>query len=212
MNINLLLTSSFPQKDNQLIVEYLKNQGNDLKILYVGFTPNSEKYTKKVIDYGFSHVDFLNIAKGFNLEDLADYDIFSLHGGNPYNIKHKLIKSGFDSFLLSTKAMITTTSGSTLVVSKDYDIFKILYPKMKGTDTNGLELFPYNVLPHYQRYKKQEAEIINYIKEKTLYTIPDGSAIAYDGEEIELIGSVELKTSNGNLKIKKKGEVSWSKL
>ncbi|MFW9989188.1 MAG: Type 1 glutamine amidotransferase-like domain-containing protein [Candidatus Odinarchaeota archaeon] len=194
--MNLLLTSSFPQKDNTLIVDYLKKQSDNLKILYIGYTSNAEKYSRKVIDYGFSYVDFLNITKGFKSEELVEYDVFSLHGGNPYSIKSKIIKSNFDDFLRSTKGMIITTSGSTLVVSKSYDIIRILYPKMKMIDTKGLNLFPFNVIPHYQRYKKQENDIINYMKEKTLYTIPDGSAIAYNGENIELIGNVGVKTIN----------------
>jgi hypothetical protein len=72
------------------------------------------------------------------------------HGGNPFSIKDKMNRSGYSEFLLTAKALIITTSGSTLVLSKNFELYKILYPKMKGRDSEGLGLFPFEVISHYQ--------------------------------------------------------------
>jgi peptidase E len=145
-----------------------------------------------VKDYGFTTIDYLNITKGFNSKEVNDYDVILLHGGNPFTIKERMKKSGFHEFLPAAHPLIVTTSGSTMVLSNNFEIFNILYPKMKKDDFVGLALFPCEIIPHYQRYKKKENDIKNFSRGKKIYAIPDGSAIAYNGKNIKLIGPVKI--------------------
>ncbi len=168
--MNLLITSSFPQKNNELIAQHIKKLGKNLQILYVGFTENARKYCEKVKEYGFPNVDFIDLTKGINSEELSSYDVIMNHGGNPFRIKEKMNRSGYSEFFLTAKALIITTSGSSLVLSKNFELYKILYPKMKGRDSEGLGLFPFEVIPHYQRYSKKEGVLKNYSKgKKSIY-------------------------------------------
>lgn len=189
--MRLLLTSSFPMENNELIAKFIKKLGNNIKILYVAYSDNPRKYCNKVKEYGFTNIDFVNLKKGFNLDELDSYNVIINHGGNPFTIRNNIKKSGLDKYFLNAKPLIITTSGSSYVLSKNFEIFKILYPKMKGNDPKGLGLFPFEVIPHYQRYRNKKSIITTYSKGKKIYALPDGSAIGYDGKNLELIGNVK---------------------
>lgn len=179
-------------KNNELIAEYIKNQKINSTILYTAFTNTARKYCARIEDYGFFEVNFTQIQKGFNPKELAIFDVIANHGGNPYNIRDNMEISGYLEYLRATNQLIVTTSGSSLALSNRFDIYKTLYPKMKGNDPWGLNLFPYEIIPHFHRYRKKMKLIKEYSKGKQVYAISDGSAIAYDGKKIEIIGDVSL--------------------
>jgi peptidase E len=137
-------------------------------------------------------VDFVNIAKDSLASGLADYDVILLHGGNPFMIKKMLTTAFSPDFFSLANQLIISVSGSTCVLSPEFTLIKTFYPSWEGGDTSGLNLFPYEILPHYNRYRKKDQEIRRYSQHKTLYAIPDGAAVSYDGSNIELIGDVKI--------------------
>ncbi|MDA3850374.1 MAG: Type 1 glutamine amidotransferase-like domain-containing protein [Spirochaetaceae bacterium] len=190
--MKLLLTSSFPMKGNERVADLIHNVTKEPRILYVGYTKSAEKYVGDLKDYGFPLVNFLDISKSFSLPSPEEYPVILLHGGHPFQIKYILNKSGFYDFLSSYEGLIITVSGSSCVLSKGFHLIRRFYPSWKGDDSRGYGLFPYEVLPHSQRYKKHQAEILVYSRTEKVYSIPDGSAISYQDGAIELIGNVEI--------------------
>ncbi len=115
-----------------------------------------------------------------------------MHGGNPTTIKNLLDKSLLNEFLLSVNKLIVTTSGSTCVFSKKFSLIHNFYPSWNNENTLGFNFFPSEILPHFQRYRKEQNEIKQYVKKETVYALPDGSALFYDGNNIRSIGDVEI--------------------
>jgi len=210
--MDLILSSNFPLKDNEVVIEYIKNT---LKIQ----TPKTafisalkqvdqfEKYKNNLIKYGLQVVEYFETIKEIDLkgfEYLNKFDILYLHGGNPFRILQQIKISGFDQILSNLKnsnKIIIGTSGSSMVLSENISLLYSLYPKTKKKVSNGLSnnmmglnLFPYGVLPHYNKYKKKETvEIIKEYSRRNktkIYVIHDGSAIIYKEKEIKIIGNV----------------------
>jgi peptidase E len=194
--MKLLLTSNFPMKNNKAVADWIDQHASGDSILYAGYSETASKYVKKVEDYGFNSVDFLNIRKVAPLQNLHEYSAIVLHGGNPFSIKEFLKISGFDLFFRNYDGLIVTISGSSCVLSRQFSLIASFYPGWKGDDTQGLGFFPYEVLPHSQRYKKKKSEIEVYSQKERLYVLPDGSAVAYDGKTIQGIQLPPAKANN----------------
>ena len=188
--MNLLLTSSFPManNDSEVIHDFTKSP----KILFVGYNSDAKKYIKKIESYSFSNVEFLNLEKGLSNQQLSDYNIIIMHGGNPSKIKELIVKAKFDYSIDNENMLVVTTSGSSCVFSKSFALLNSLYPAWKIEDTKGLNYFPDEILPHFQRYKKKKKEIETYASHNKVYVLTDGSAISYIRNKIELIGDVEI--------------------
>jgi hypothetical protein len=190
--MKLLLTSNFPMPNNEQIAQTVHDYGKNLNILYIGYSNSAKKYCAKLDTYSLGRVDFVNIAKDSLSPGVADYNVILLHGGNPFMIKRMLTMAFSPGFFSSAKQLIVSVSGSTCVLSREFTLIKTIYPSWEGDDTSGLNLFPYEILPHYNRYCKRIQEIARYSQHKTVYAIPDGAAVSYDGSAIELIGDVKI--------------------
>lgn len=190
--MKLLLTSNFPMPNNDRIAQAVHDYGEKPNLLYIGYSDNAKKYCAKLDTYSLGRVDFVNIAKDSLPPGIDDYNVILLHGGNPFMIKRMLITAFAPDFFSSANQLIVSVSGSTCVLSREFTLIKTFYPSWEGEDTSGLNLFPYEILPHYNRYRKRIQEITRYAQHKTLYALPDGAAISYDGSNIELIGDVKI--------------------
>ena len=189
--MKLLLTSNFPMRNNERIAQAVHDDAEKPIILYIGYSDSAKKYCAKLDTYSLGRVKFVNIAKDSLPPGIDDYNVILLHGGNPFMIKRMLTTVFSPDIFSSAKQLIVTVSGSTCVCSREFTLIKTFYPGWEGQDTSGLNLFPYEILPHYNRYRKQIQEITRYAQHKTLYAIPDGAAVCYDGANIELIGDVK---------------------
>lgn len=190
--MNLLLTSSFPMAKNDTVADIIHRFTKNPKIVFIGYNSNAKKYIKKIESYSFSNVDFLNLEKGFRNHQFSDYNIIIMHGGNPSKIKELIVKVKFDYSIDNENALVVTTSGSSCVFSKSFALLNSLYPAWKNEDSKGLNYFPYEILPHFQRYKKNKKEIETYASYNKVYALTDGTAISYIRDKIELIGDVDI--------------------
>lgn len=190
--MNLLLTSSFPMANNDAVVEVIHSFTKNPKIVFIGYNSDAKKYIKKIESYSFSNVDFLNLEKASGNQPFSDYNVIIMHGGNPSKIKSLIEEIEFDVLIDNENKLVVTTSGSTCVFSKSYVLLNSFYPAWKGMDRKGLNYFPDEILPHYQRYKKKRKEIEAYASHNKVYALSDGAAISYINNRIELIGDVEI--------------------
>lgn len=190
--MKLFLTSNFPMANNEAIAKAIHNISNNPKILYVGYSDSAKKYTKKLEPYSFKNIDFINIAKTSMPTDLFSYNVILMHGGNPSTIKSYIDKRLFNNILISENKLVITTSGSTCVFSKKFSLINTFYPSWINKDTLGLNFFPNEILPHYQRYRKKQNEIEGYAEKEKVFALPDGTALVYDGKKIEPIGDVKI--------------------
>jgi peptidase E len=208
--MRLILSSNFPLKGNDRLMEYIKNAleigtAKTAFITALGQIGEYEKFKECLVEYGLQTVEYLETANVTDSEDqelLNEFDIFYLHGGDPFKISRKIRRSGFYRFLKKredSRTIIIGTSGSTMALSKDISLVSLLYPKalkmasaVPADATTGLGFFPYVVLPHFARYKKKKTvEMIKkYSKTNRVYTLYDGSAVVYGENNIEIIGPV----------------------
>lgn len=187
--MNLLLTSSFPLAKNDASAEIIHDFTNKPKVLFIGYSSNAKKYIKVFERYSLKHIDFLNLGKGSVPENISDYNIVMMFGGNPSTIKKHIVDTQLDT-LINENSLVVTTSGSTCVYSKSFTLLNSFYPAWKNMDTIGLNYFPYEILPHFQRYKKKKIE--DYALHNKVYALTDGTAISYIRNKIELIGDVKI--------------------
>lgn len=186
------MTSNFPMANNDAVADVIHHFTPNPKIIFVGYNNNAKKYIKKLEKYSLENIDFLNIGKDSINEDLSDYNIVVMHGGNPSMIKEHITRVQFDKFINSERTLVVTTSGSSCAFSKRFSLLNSFYPAWKNMGTSGLNYFPDEILPHFQRYKNKQKEIDAYALNNKVYALPDGTAISYLKNKIELIGEVKI--------------------
>jgi len=218
--MKLLITSDYPLKNNKPIQDYL-NATVPIEATKIAFIdPYPRKRTKhyktfrdQFIDYGFHHIEYFGLRKKLtkeSIEDLVRYEIAYLLGGTPQTILTQIKKSGFKSFIPeynNTCGIIISASGSSMALSKNFSLFKLFRSPVEETvrtydDMKGLELIPYEILPHYERYDESFIEKIKIYSQRVnteIYGLYDGSALIYDRGKTTPVGK-GIKVVKGKVK------------
>lgn len=185
---------------NKAVADIILNsqKSNSFKTAFISILKQRdqfEQYSPHLVEYGFQDSEFLEITNELTSQDLTEFDILYLHGGDPFKTLQQIRSSGFYRLLqdfYKSQKLIITTSGSSMVLAKDISILLAFYPKSKkksSDDMIGLNLFPHVVLPHFDRYEKKRGLEIIKVESKTdkIYALYDGSAIVYHDNKIEII-------------------------
>lgn len=190
---NLLLTD----KENPTII-YIPTSIHDKKIFYKNYKNHIKKIKKNatIIYYPlelFTEASFINL--------ISEADIIYFAGGNTFDLLKNLhstkLKKYLTNFLKKDKIIACESAGA-ICLSTNINMASI--PKSTADENKscykpikGLNLFKFEVCPHFNKKYIYEIQKYKALKKSIIYGIYDGSGIIIDKDKkIKLIGKVVL--------------------
>lgn len=194
---NIDKVNGFSELQSKYLSKDLRNCNN---ILFVPSDYDNEKYTiykDKIISW------FDNIGISFkenhlvSLDDeLNDYDVIFLMGGNPIKQIEIINKINLKNLINKAKVVIVVSAGA-INLSNEAIYYNDYSEKIEIY--NGISLTDINVYPHFDINNKEFLEEVKMVsKIKTLIALPNESFIKLDDEQIEFCGDC-YKVANDNI-------------
>lgn len=194
---NIDKVNGFSELQSKYLSKDLRNCNN---ILFVPGDYDNEKYTiykDKIISW------FDNIGISFkenhlvSLDDeLNDYDVIFLMGGNPIKQIEIINKINLKNLINKAKVVIGVSAGA-INLSNEAIYYNDYSEKIEIYD--GIGLTDINVYPHFDINNKEFLEEVKMVsKIKTLIALPNKSFIKLDDEQIEFCGDC-YKVANDNI-------------
>lgn len=194
---NIDKVNGFSELQSKYLSKDLRNCNN---ILFVPSDYDNEKYTiykDKIISW------FDNIGISFkenhlvSLDDeLNDYDVIFLMGGNPIKQIEIINKINLKNLINKAKVVIVVSAGA-INLSNEAIYYNDYSEKIEIYD--GIGLIDINVYPHFDINNKEFLEEIKMVsKIKALIALPNESFIKLDDEQIEFCGDC-YKVANDNI-------------
>lgn len=200
--MKLLLTSA--GLENKIIKDFAVSQINELKsktvgVVITGQTIEEKMYIdqslKELMDLGLTTIS-IDISKHNNFNDLAEFDMYYVCGGNTFYILDRIRKTGVDDILLKAikkdKLYIGVSAGS-IVTSKNIKTANV----GKDSDRNlvglknmsGFNIIPFHFFPHYDETEKEAVEEFYKTEHEPIMALTDQQAIFIDNDNYTLIGN-----------------------
>lgn len=194
---NIDKVNGFSELQSKYLSKDLRNCNN---ILFVPSDYDNEKYTiykDKIISW------FDNIGISFkenhlvSLDDeLNDYDVIFLMGGNPIKQIEIINKINLKNLINKAKVVIVVSAGA-INLSNEAIYYNDYSEKIEIYD--GIGLTDINVYPHFDINNKEFLEEVKMVsKIKALIALPNKSFIKLDNEQIEFCGDC-YKVANDNI-------------
>lgn len=194
---NIDKVNGFSELQSKYLSKDLRNCNN---ILFVPSDYDNEKYTiykDKIISW------FDNIGISFkenhlvSLDDeLNDYDVIFLMGGNPIKQIEIINKINLKNLINKAKVVIVVSAGA-INLSNEAIYYNDYSEKIEIYD--GIGLTDINVYPHFDINNKEFLEEVKMVsKIKALIALPNESFIKLDDEQIEFCGDC-YKVVNDNI-------------
>lgn len=194
---NIDKVNGFSELQSKYLSKDLRNCNN---ILFVPSDYDNEKYTiykDKIISW------FDNIGISFkenhlvSLDDeLNDYDVIFLMGGNPIKQIEIINKINLKNLINKAKVVIVVSAGA-INLSNEAIYYNDYSEKIEIY--NGISLTDINVYPHFDINNKEFLEEVKMVsKIKSLIALPNESFIKLDDEQIEFCGDC-YKVANDNI-------------
>ena len=194
----LLLTSTGLANQNitNQFLQIIDKPVSQIKIIFVPTASRSEeelKYVneskKELLDLGIpeNNIKTLNLDKSVSFNEVENFDVIYVCGGNTFYLLKKVRETGFDKVIIEfakTDKLYFGVSAGSILVCPNIDIASPFDENdVNLTDLTGLNLTDVIVSPHY---KDEEKTIIDDFKKKSQYEIvplTDNQALlVLDGE------------------------------
>lgn len=172
----------------------------------IGFVPtaanvehgNKDWFVRQITNlytHGYTWVDVVDIsAHGVGWKQrLAEVDVILVGGGNTFHLLDQVRKTGFGDWLttaLTSKVYMGISAGSILVTPSiaiaSVDNGDVNVPGI--TDLRGLSFVPFEVSPHTPESVSHEGnKVYKATIENELYAFDDQSAVAVNGDVVEVV-------------------------
>ncbi|MBI2498838.1 Type 1 glutamine amidotransferase-like domain-containing protein [Candidatus Woesearchaeota archaeon] len=194
----LLLTSTglATQNITDQFLQIINKPVSQIKIIFIPTASRSEeelKYVdeskKELLDLGISenNIKTLNLDSSVLFEEVEDFDVIYVCGGNTFYLLKKVRETGFDKVIIEfakTDKLYFGVSAGSILVCPNIDIASPFDENdVNLTDLTGLNLTDVIVSPHY---KNEEKAIIDDFKKKSQYEIvpltDEQALLVVDGE------------------------------
>lgn len=197
--MRLFLTSSgFPEENRKLREEFFHLINKNPEMIKLAFVPTASSLEedrsfmlaakKELEGLGIlaGNIIDLNLDRQVSFEELKNFDVIFVDGGNTFYLLEKTRKSGFDlaikEYLEKDLGAYVRVSAGTILAGPNIEIAEPWDDKsiINLEDTKGLGLIDVAYSPHYV---EAEEKILKPYKEKADYKIEelrDGEAAVFD--------------------------------
>jgi len=179
----LLLTSTGLANQNikNQFLQIIDKPVSQIKIIFVPTAARSEEELKYVneskrglLDLGIPkhNIKTLNLDKSVSFQEVEDFDVIYVCGGNTLYLLKKVRETGFDKVIIEfakTDKLYFGVSAGSILVCPNIDIASPFDENdVNLTDLTGLNLTDVIVSPHYS---EEEKLIIEDFKKKSQYKV-----------------------------------------
>lgn len=194
----LLLTSTGLANQNitNQFLQIIDKPVSQIKIIFVPTASRTDeelKYVdeskKELLDLGIleNNIKTLNLDKLVSFDEVEDFDVIYICGGNTFYLLKKVRETGFDKVIIefakTDKLYFGVSAGSILVCPNINIASPFDENDVNLTDLTGLNLTDVIVSPHY---KDEEKTIIDDFKKKSQYEVvpltDEQALLVVDGE------------------------------
>ena len=214
--MKLILTSDFPAKGNDEIFRYLKTQHANPSIAWIPpFTDAARERFSKACEIfrsqGFPNLAYCDIDQEMDpaqLENLGDYDVVYLTGGDPIIFRRQILRSGLSYYLrqfLQNDGVLIAASGGSMQLTKNLSLFRLHTASLSETlaardEFEALSVVDYELLPHYNRFGEDFIAKVRQYSEHVdheIVALNDGAALIHaSSSEYDCIGTM-IRFRNG---------------
>jgi len=195
----LLLTSTGLANQNitNQFLQIIDKPVSQIKIIFVPTASRSEeelkyvqKSKKELLDLGIleDNIKTMNLDGPVSFEEVEDFDVIYVCGGNTFYLLKKVKETGFDKVIfefVKTGKLYFGVSAGSILVCPNIDIASTSDENdVNLTDLTGLNLTDVIVSPHY---KDEEKTIIDDFKKKSQHEVilltDEQALLVIDGEK-----------------------------
>lgn len=200
--MKLLLTSTglVNQNIKNQFLQIIDKPVSQIKIIFIPTAARSEeelKYVneskKELLDLGIfkNNIKTLNLDNPVSFQEVKDFDVIYVCGGNTFYLLKKVRETGFDKVIIEfakTDKLYLGVSAGSILVCPNIDIASPFDENdIHLTDLTGLNLTDVIVSPHYC---EEEKSIIEDFEKKSQYKIvplTDNQALLVIDRETKII-------------------------
>jgi len=204
----LLLTSAgFKNpKVGEKFLKLVNKPVSEIKIIFIptaARTKEELKYVdeskKELIDLGIpeTNIKILNLDKSLAYEEVKDFDVIYVCGGNTFYLMHKVRETGFDGvikqFVKEGKVYVGVSAGS-IIAGPNLSIAdkeQLGFGDVKDVglkDLTGLNLTNIAISPHFCKEEHNAIEKFKKKVNKKLNSLTDSQALLILDDKITIIG------------------------
>jgi len=199
--MRLLLTStglSTANIVNAFLSQVIKPR-NEIRVLFIptaALTKEELYYTevskKELEDLGIKDIKVLDLNKNYKYDDIRNYDVMYVCGGNTFYLLTKIRETGFNDlikeFILDNKLYFGVSAGS-IIVCPNIDICSPFDENVTNIqDLNALNIIDFFISPHYTESEKPILEkVMKKYPNLRLVTLTDTQALLITDIEKKLI-------------------------
>jgi peptidase E len=206
--MNLALTSDFPSTPNHAVVARIQSLTANPRVAWISPTTAQGRARFPAAQglfrsFGVLRLEYCDIDQepsSTQFEQLADYDVLYLTGGDPRVFRDNLRRVGLADRLrtaVTSGQLIVGASGGAMQLTKNVSLFllrRAAVDDVIGTHSQygGLGIVNYEVLPHLGRH---DANFLAQVRQYSarvphdLIALDDGAAVIYeDGRRSQCVG------------------------
>lgn len=198
MNKAFLLTSAgfFNKEISDIFLGLIKKPIGEISVLFIPTASRAKEELayvnssrRELLDLGVNHLITLNLDHKLTTEEMQNADVIYVCGGNTFYLLKKIKESGFAQILEQYEGLYVGVSAGSIVVGPDIEVAAPWDENdVKLSDTTGLRLVNFAVVPHYQRKDKTIVEeLINRADYEILELTDNQAALVISGER-KIIG------------------------
>lgn len=196
--MKLLLTSTGIA--NEIIHKsFVQLVGKPLKQIKVVFIPTASRFDdelvyvevsrRQLVDVGVKNIKTLNLDHQITAAEIADADVIYVCGGNTFYLMQQIHESGFDKALRGFDGLYFGVSAGSIVVGPNVEVSGPWDENdVKLSDTTGMGIIDFAVIPHYQRKEKSIVEKLKSATDYDIIELTDDQAIIVHNNKIQMIG------------------------
>lgn len=179
--MKLLLTSTgfISRELAKKFLEKLEKKPNEYRVLMIAYTLNKEEQfyvdesEKEMHELGFKEIVLLNLHNQINLNEILDFDVVYVCGGNTFSILDQIRKKGIDKVIINlvkNGTFYIGASAGSIIAGPDIAISGWGSSGDKNlvnlTNTSGFNLVSFAVYPHFveeeREFLEQKSKEVNY--------------------------------------------------
>ncbi|HLD31775.1 MAG TPA: Type 1 glutamine amidotransferase-like domain-containing protein [Patescibacteria group bacterium] len=196
--MKLLLTSAgfFNKEVSDTFLSLLDKPTGQIHIIFIPTASRTEhelRYVREsrqeLINLGITHITTLNLDHEVAAKEINNADVIYVCGGNTFYLLQKMRESGLDLLLPSFCGLYVGVSAGSIVVGPNVEVSGPWDDNdMNLSDTTGLKIVDFAVIPHYQR---KDQAVVADLKNQANYEImelTDNQAVLVENGEKTIIG------------------------
>jgi peptidase E len=199
--VKLVLTSDFPSTSNDMVVDQIRSVGLHPRVAWVPpFTsigrerfPAAQALFKSL---GVPTLDYCDIDQEPNqtqLDELDEYDVIYLTGGDPIGFRRSIINSRLSGRLRGCVAngrLIVAASGGAMQFTNNLSLFRLLTKTVSDVvaerdEYDALGMVDYELLPHVNRLDAPFMAKVQHYSERVtndVVALEDGAALLHEDQ------------------------------